>query len=683
MAFRLGIRYRVVLRHTLSATWALALAACGSREPGAGEPSIAEMARLDADHDGISDAAEGRADGLDTDADGFPDFRDLDADGDGIPDRDESGDVLLGGAPLDTDGDGLANFRDLDADGDGILDTDELGGAFELVDSDGDGALDAWDVDSDGDGIRDAEERNWPELPGAPLDETRGVLDADGDGVPDTRDLDSDGDGIPDSCEAGDADPSTPARDSDGDGAADFRDLDADGDGVADEDEDYNGNCQADPGESSPFATDTDGDAIGDLVETLAGSDPSDAAARIPDGDFYFVLPYRGARGTGQLDFSTDIRQADVFFSIDNTGSMEGETANIQANLVSSIIPQTAAVIPSVAFGLGRFRDFPLDPHGLTSDLPYQLHQIVTASSSEIGAAINALPAPGGGLDVPEAGYEALFQWATGAGLPSFALPPFQSNPPAGIGGAGFRPDSLPILIHITDAVAHAPQDYASISGTLHGRDQAVSALKGIGARVIGINSLENTGTAFEPRQQLEDLAVETKATIPPDAQGECPTGVGGAPHAPVLIAGEPRCPLVFDVQTDGTGLSSRIVDAIQQLATLADLDVSTRSIGKLQGELAEPLPDGTTTADFIQSIVPVPPPPAGASIEGDVFKTVHPGSSVTFELDAYNDFVPATDEDQLFTIRIQVLGDGVTVLDTRTVFVIVPRVLRLPTVIR
>jgi hypothetical protein len=252
-----------------------------------------------------------------------------------------------------------------------------------------------------------------------------------------------------------------------------------------------------------------------------------------------------------------------------------------------------------------------------------------------------------------------------------------------GIGGAGFRPDSLPILVHITDAVSHAPEDYAGISGAVHGRDQTVNALKGIGARLIGINSLENAGTQFEPREQLEDLAVATKATIPPDAQGNCRTGVDGAPHAPVAVNGSPRCPLVFDVQTDGSGLSTLIVDAIQQLATLADLDVSTRALGKTRGELAEALPDGTTTANFIQAIVPVPPPPAGASIEGNVFKTVHPGSSVTFELDAYNDFVPATDKDQLFTIRIQVLGDGVTVLDTRTVFVIVPRVLQLPSVIR
>jgi hypothetical protein len=156
---------------------------------------------------------------------------------------------------------------------------------------------------------------------------------------------------------------------------------------------------------------------------------------------------------------------------------------------------------------------------------------------------------------------------------------------------------------------------------------------------------------------------------------------VGGDPYDPVDVGGEPRCPVVFDVETDGSGLSTLIVDAIEQLTTLAELDVSTRKIGKLEGERGEVLPDGTTTANFLKSITPVPPPPAGATIDGDIFRSVQPGSTVTFELDAYNDFVPHTTKDQLFTIDIQVLGDGVTVLDTRKVFVIVPKEILQPEV--
>jgi hypothetical protein len=607
--------------------------------------------------------------GLDTDSDGIPDARDLDADGDGIPNADEMGDDAT---PTDTDADGTPDYQDNDADDDGILDTDELDESFEIVDTDDDGVPDFRDLDSDGDGITDAQEGHSG-LVGIGGGVRRGVYDADGDDVPDFRDLDSDSDGIPDECEGDD--------DSDTDDVPAFRDLDSDDDGIADGEEDADGNCEVDAGESSPQSADSDDDGVPDLVEKIAGTDPSDDSDKIPDTDFYFILPYKGPRGDGQLDFSTSVRQADIFFSIDNTGSMEGETANIQENLVSTIIPQISDVIPNAAFGVARFRDFPIDPYGLTADVPYELGQVITTDSSLVGDAIAALPAPGGGLDIPEAGFEALFQWASGAGLPAFGMPAFQSNAPSGIGGAGFRRDSLPILVHITDAVAHDPTDYVGFSDAAHGYDQAVAALNGIGARVIGINSLENEGTEFEPRSQLEDLAVATRATIPPDADGECKTGVAGAAHDAVEVNGSPRCPVVFDVATDGSGLSGLIVDAIEELATLADLDVSTRPLGKLEGERGEVIPKGTTTADFIKSITPVPPPPAGATIDGDIFRSVKPGSTVTFELDAYNDFVRHTDKDQLFTIDIQVLGDGVTVLDTRKVFVIVPKEIKPPSV--
>ncbi|HEX2880750.1 MAG TPA: hypothetical protein VHO25_14560 [Polyangiaceae bacterium] len=641
-----------------------------------------EFRTSDHDEDGISDADEGRASNRDTDGDGAPDFRDLDSDGDAIPDSVEAGDRDdLSSALLDSDDDGTPDFRDRDADGDGIQDTDELDAQFRAVDSDDDGTWDHLDLDSDDDTISDAEEGQGFTigLGGG----GRGVQDSDGDDVPDFRDLDSDDDGLLDACEAGDSAVSSVAVQTDDDDAADYRDRDSDDDGVADEDEDENANCEVDDGESSPLIADSDDDGVIDLVERIAGTDPSDPAATIPPTDFYFVLPYMGPRGDGELDFSTTVRQADIFFSIDNTGSMEGETENIQDNLVSTIIPAISDVIPDAAFGLGRFRDFPMDPHGLTGDRPYALEQIVTTSSSEIGDAITALSVPGGGLDIPESGYEALFQWSTGAGIPSFGLPAFQSNPPEGIGGGGFRPDSLPILIHITDAISHDPADYSAFPDIAHDRDQTVDALTGIGARMIGINSLENAGNEFEPRSQLEDLAVATRATIPPDGDGMCPTGVDGALYSPVDVAGEQLCPVVFDVETDGSGLSTLIVDAIEQLATLSDLDVSTRAIGKIEGEAGEVLPDGTTTADFIKSITPVPPAPDGATIDGDIFRSVQPGSTVTFALDAHNDFVRHTDKDQLFTIRIQVLGDRVTVLDTRTVFVIVPREIPEPSDIR
>ena len=83
------------------------------------------------------------------------------------------------------------------------------------------------------------------------------------------------------------------------DGLFDFRDPDSDGDFVADGDEDLNGDghmdgCpSADMCESSRTDTDTDNDGTPDLIERVAGSDPTDPDSNIPEGDFFFVLPYR------------------------------------------------------------------------------------------------------------------------------------------------------------------------------------------------------------------------------------------------------------------------------------------------------------------------------------------------------------------------------------------------------
>ena len=658
------------MRRLIGGSLLVLVLGCGTDEGSSvlEKPLDTPPSTADLDNDRITDADEGRAMMVDTDKDGLPDYRDLDSDGDGISDEVEAGDADLATPARDTDKDGIADYRDTDSDDDGLSDTEELSDTFTVVDTDGDGTPDYLDTDSDGDMIRDGME---------------GRQDLDGDGSPNFRDLDSDADGIPDTCEAGDSDLATTPRDFDHDGYPDFLDVDSDADGVPDKQEDVNGNCKVDSGEGSPILQDTDADGIPDKVEQVAGTSPSDPASTIPKTDFYFVLPFQGVRGTGDIDFATTVRQADIFFSIDNTGSFDGETANLKTNLLSTVIPQIGSVISSAAFGLGRFRDFPLDPHGLPGDRPYQLLQAVTASAATVNTALTMLPAPGGGLDTPEAGYEALYQWATGAGIPAFNMPAFQSNAPGGIGGAGFRPNSLPIIVQITDAIAHAPADYAGFSSAAHGRDQTVAALKGIGARVIGINSLENAGTPNEPRAQLEDLAVATRATIPPDASGTCSTGVGGAAHAPIMVSGAPQCPVVFDVQTDGTGLSTLIVDAIKQLAALGVLDVSTRNVGKTSGEQGEILPPSTTTAKFLKSVIPVPPPPAGSTIDGDVFKGVKPGSQVRFRLDAFNDFVPSTEKDQLFTIDIQVLGDAVTLLDTHKVFVIVPKRIDQPPVIK
>lgn len=641
----------LMTRWLLALALALTSAACDCGG-GGGEPGPDS----DTDGDGISDSVEGRADDRNSDGDEFPDWRDLDSDGDGIPDEVEAG----GDPPLDSDGDGAPDYLDSDADDDGIPDAEE-----PLGDSDGDGIPDALELDGDGDNILDSQE---------------GALDRDGDGLLNPLDLDSDGDGIADLIEAGDDLLDTAARDTDGDDAPDFLDLDSDNDLVADADEDLNGNGIVDPCttvgtarcESSPLLGDTDADGTPDVVEHVAGSDPNDAASNIPAGDFFFVLPFDGPPQTGQFTFATSLQKADIFFSMDTTGSFQEEIDALQAALIGTVVAGAEAAIPDVAFGVGRFADFPLDPYGLAGDLPYELLQPITEDRALTEAGVGALGPANGGLDIPEAGTEALYQWASGAGVPAFGMLPFSSG---GAGAVGFRADALPIIIQITDARSHAPSEYTQFTADAHSYDDALGALSAIGAKVIGVDSLENAGNPDDPRGELERFAVDTGAVIAPNGAGQCLTGVGGAPVAPVGGV----CPLVFDVAPDGGGLGALIVDGITQLATEGTLDINTRLVGRDADDAGATLAAPATSADFVTAVLPVAPAPAGATIDGDTFRDVGTGDPVIFEVTAQNDFLPNGAVDRLFEIEIHVLGDGVTLLDVKRVFVIVPKDVTIP----
>ena len=374
---------------------------------------------------------------------------------------------------------------------------------------------------------------------------------------------------------------------------------------------------------------------------------------------------------SGDLDFSTNVGKADIFISMDTTGSFNEEIEAVQAALTNTIIPGIQKVIPDAAFGVGRFEDMPVKPFGSEGDTPYELLQPITETTKDIETALGLLQPTGLGGDVPEAGYEALYQWAAGTGISDLGLAPFTSG---GIGGVGFRRDALPIILQISDAKSHLAADY-TFTDQAHTKDETISALNAIGARLVGINSLQNTGTVNDPRDQFEELAIATKAIIPPDeATGKCLMGLDNAPLEPVDIGGVPSCPVVFNVAPDGSGLGSLIVDAVEQLATLGTLDISTRTVGRDKGILGEIITKGFDTSDFIKSVRPVAPAPTGSTIDKLIFRNVTPGSKVTFEVKAFNDFQPHTEVDQLFDADIEVLGDLVALLDVRNVFIIVPR---------
>ena len=396
-------------------------------------------------------------------------------------------------------------------------------------------------TDTDGDGIADALE----EAPST---------DTDGDGDPDYMDDDADGDGVLDKDEAANpflegnqagkvrTDPCSQLADSDSDGIPDVRDVDSDGDGVADEDEmaydtDGSKGCRVKP--------DCDGDGVVDPVELAAGSDALDASSVPPDATLYFVLPYKAPEKTKDFPFSAGVKQADVYFLIDTTQSMQAAIDNVGASLDSAIMPAilngdpTAnppiPAIPGAWIGVGDFRDVPWAPWGASTDDVYRsrfnvggtevlgnLTEPAQGSGGLVAPAnvtqiLGSLQAAGGG-DAPEGLTQALWIASTGqqyaATLGDYWTWNDQScTAPGALGGPCFRPGALPVFVVVTDAPFHngpsASHDYdPSNTGGTKTYAETVDAVNALGAKVVGVSV--NTGTPGAARADLVDLAEKT-----------------------------------------------------------------------------------------------------------------------------------------------------------------------------
>jgi hypothetical protein len=552
---------------------------------------------LDSDDDSIPDAIEGQtsalgcattqnSDGLDA-----PDFRDTDSDDNGLPDRDE---VYPDGSaydpqhaapnPADTDGDEIPDYADPDNDGDALPDADELEEGV-AVDTDGDGLPDLDDVDADGDTIADGFEQ---------------LADPDGDSVPAFRDLDSDDDGLSDECEAGPGHMlQDPTPDTDNDGKYDFLDLDSDADGIPDGDEDANHDCVLDDGETDPRSADTDGDGTSDFIEVELGSDPRDPLATPGKlGKYYFILPYQGdpAPTTNLVPLHTDLQKGDVAFVVDTTATMGGEIQNLKTGM-SDVIQQLHAALPDLGVAVAGHDDFPVGSYGSQGvDQPFYVAGPTGYVSTSLGdnlGAVLALNVHDGG-DFPESQIAAYYRALTdyfltwGAGT----MPP--SGAPNGtFGSLHFRADALPIVVGVTDASFHNGRR-ASQPGTLHDAydfngaqpyptptvDDLVTTMNAIGARYIGISASNGTRNGGDPYEDMAYLTDQTGSDVPPSAFGgaQCGTGLLGtfiAPDGPPSDdAPGGTCRLVFDVNKDGTGVSSSVVSGVVALLKSLKLDV-------------------------------------------------------------------------------------------------------------
>ena len=187
------------------------------------------------------------------------------------------------------------------------------------------------------------------------------------------------------------------------------------------------------------------------------------------------------------------IDKVDVFLLFDDTGSFASQVPTV-TQIFNQLVGQLQTALPRVSFGfgVGRFEDFGGPGTSYSDDFeearPFTLNQpIVTPEVPNFLNLINSAlsrEAPGYGGDGPETSIEALFQVATGSGFdgngnssrlnsgaagapltqvfPGFSgdVPPFSSNvaPASGtLGGVGFRPGALRLVIQAGDICSVAP----------------------------------------------------------------------------------------------------------------------------------------------------------------------------------------------------------------------------------
>ncbi|WP_236605808.1 hypothetical protein [Sandaracinus amylolyticus] len=519
-------------------------------------------------------------------------------------------------------------------------------------------------TDSDGDGLYDAME---------------GTEDWDADGSGNHLDTDSDGDGLLDSAESGGLG-GCRARNSDDDAIPDYLDNDSDNDGLSDREE-------TERYETDPLSPDSDGDGYIDVAEVATGHDPNDRNDGIPEDDFYVVLPYRGDAQERELRFGTTVRQADVFFMMDRTGSMREEVARLKSSL-DTVVEQMTTTIDDIGVGFGGFAGFggaagprvctpnpfggaPIctTGEGSAGDVPFNLYGVITTDLAQMRADLDMMQADQGGANWASSN-EALYQAATGEGIAPWvpmqrcvAVPDEEGRR---YGYPCFRPGSLPIMVVLTDTSSRNGPLTEGIDGATydpaaftmgppaHTYDQTLGSLRMIGARVIGVVSGEEIDNPT-PEQQFDAWARET-GTVYADGR-----------------------PIRFTIASNGTGLDTSIVEAIRVLAEETPQNISAVPYDGEDLPAQDPPIDATgfiksiTPVRLLEDGVPTVACPMAERCDDWIFYDVAPGDVVEFRVRFLNDFVEPRSTTQLFEARIVVLGNGVAELDERDVVIIVP----------
>lgn len=381
-----------------------------------------------------------------------------------------------------------------------------------------------------------------------------------------------------------------------------------------------------DPSRSHSYPTTTGGTLwpTGTSNPAVGNVTPGTITTSLATGQSYRTNVSLTLPGSGGIT-----NMVDVFLLFDDTGSFTSNSPIVRSafpTIISSL--QTALPGVDLGFGVGRFEEYANYASEYATGRPFILNQpIVASSTSGFSTSIQAAldrTAPGYGGDTPETDVEALYQLVTGngfdgnnngnvtdsgaAGLASTQLTPGNSGdvpafssftvdpannvlPAAGnIGGGGFRPGALPIILTATDTgFAYQPKGETSITGsggiTLPvseltqssrastpynagaGIQETVTGLNALGALVIGLGT--NPETTLDPRQDLSALAKLTGAV------NRSTSTIANGTATPIA----PGDPFYFQISTGfGSTVADGIVNAIQNAVTSVAMDITVKA---------------------------------------------------------------------------------------------------------
>lgn len=301
--------------------------------------------------------------------------------------------------------------------------------------------------------------------------------------------------------------------------------TDSDRDGLSDSEEQNAG--------SNPCDHDSDGDGFIDLAEVRYGGDPWDPTVGVED---YLEIPADPGFVTLDVVFQLRLRQADIVFVLDSTGSM-GPLLNALAGSFANLVARLAPAVPDATYGIADYRDYVSGGFAGAGDYPFRLRQQLTTDVDRTQEVFNSLQAGGGG-DGPESTMEALYQALTGRGYdqncnrgfdPQTDVRPFRTEPgdifdglvpgtedeelpgTGKIGGVGFRRGAFKIIVYGTDAPLRDPDRGDPSPGGCpadSGSQVVIEVARRVGVKLVGV-ALPGAGV-----DRMQHLADETASFI-------------------------------------------------------------------------------------------------------------------------------------------------------------------------